>query len=67
LWILPVEQAAGDLVVAVRKDIGFHTHRVTHNALDGKSPAINFGRYALNCDTAPAFYLLAYWPIWHCF
>jgi hypothetical protein len=51
--------------VAIRKNIGFHTHHVTHNALDGKSPAIDFGRYALDNDTTPAFCLLVYQPIWH--
>ena len=51
--------------MAVCENSGFDTHRVTHNALDRKSPAIDFGRYALDHDTTPAFYLLVYWPVWH--
>ena len=51
--------------MAICKNIGFNTYSVTHNAFDGKSPAIDFGRYVLDCDTTPAFYLLVRWPIWH--
>jgi hypothetical protein len=48
--ILPVQDLAGDLIVAVGEDVGFDDHSFTYNALNGESSAVNLGRNPSNYD-----------------
>jgi hypothetical protein len=47
---LPVDKLAGDLIVAVSEDIGFHNHFFTYNALNRELPTINFRRKPCDYD-----------------
>jgi hypothetical protein len=49
--ILPVDQPAGDLIVAVSENIGFHNHLFLYDAFSRESPAINFRRNPCDYDT----------------
>jgi hypothetical protein len=53
--LLLVQDLAGDLIVAVSEDVGFHDHRFTYHALNGESPAVNFGRNSSNYDALSSF------------
>jgi len=51
---LPVQNLAGDLIVAVCENVTLDIHGFADNALDGKSATIDFGRNPRNRNAPSA-------------